>query len=107
MDPPDPPPASVPAGPRVSPVHGPRVTKAMERSASTPFRTSVGRLLRAFRLDGLGEFLPIRTVYAAAFGSLGSPSTRSPMMFRWISPVPPQMVSDREKKKDAWRSLTG
>jgi len=23
-------------------------------------------------------------------------------MLRWISAVPPQMVSDREKKKDAW-----
>ncbi len=43
----------------------------------------------------------------SAFGSLGSPSTRSPTMLRWISAVPPQMVSDREKKKEAWRSLTG
>ncbi len=44
---------------------------------------------------------------AAGLGSLGRPSTRSPTMFRWISAVPPQMVSEREKKKDAWRSLTG
>ena len=41
------------------------------------------------------------------FGSLGRPSTRSPTMFRWISAVPPQMVSLREKKKEACRSLTG
>jgi MFS family permease len=32
------------------------------------------------------------------FGSFGSPSTRSPTMLRWISAVPPQMVSDTEKK---------
>jgi MFS family permease len=43
----------------------------------------------------------------AAFGSLGSPSTRSPTMLRWISADPPQMVSDREKKKEAWSSSTG
>ena len=41
------------------------------------------------------------------FGSFGSPSTRSPTMLRWISAVPPQMVSEREKKNDACRSLTG
>jgi hypothetical protein len=44
---------------------------------------------------------------AGTFGSLGSPSTRSPMMLRWISAVPPQMVSDLEKKNEACRSLTG
>ena len=37
----------------------------------------------------------------------GSPSTRSPTMLRWISAVPPQIVSDREKKNDACRALTG
>ena len=42
-----------------------------------------------------------------AFGSFGSPSTLSPTMLRWISAVPPQMVSEREKKKDACRVLTG
>ena len=46
-------------------------------------------------------------VAPAGLGSLGSPSTRSPTMFRWISAVPPQMVSDREKKNAACRSLTG
>jgi len=40
-------------------------------------------------------------------GSFGSPRTRSPTMFRWISAVPPQMVSDRLKKKLAWSGLTG
>src|SRR6478609_3947242 len=38
---------------------------------------------------------------AYSFGDLGSfgrPSTRSPTMLRWISAVPPQIVSDREKK---------
>jgi hypothetical protein len=40
-------------------------------------------------------------------GSFGNPSTRSPTILRWISAVPPQMVSDREKKNEAWRSLTG
>ena len=35
---------------------------------------------------------------AAAFGSLGRPRTRSPTMLRWISAVPPQMVSDLDKK---------
>ncbi len=40
-------------------------------------------------------------------GSLGSPSTRSPTMFRWISADPPQIVSEREKKKSDWRLLTG
>src|SRR5208283_405360 len=41
---------------------------------------------------------------ATAFGSLGRPSTRSPTMLRWISAVPPRMVSDREKKNEAYRS---
>ena len=44
---------------------------------------------------------------ATALGSFGRPSTRSPTMLRWISAVPPQMVSDREKKNEACRSLTG
>ena len=41
------------------------------------------------------------------FGSLGRPSTRSPTMLRWISAVPPQIVSEREKKNDACSGLTG
>ena len=40
-------------------------------------------------------------------GSLGSPRTRSPTMLRWISAVPPQIVSERLKKNEAWRSPTG
>ena len=44
---------------------------------------------------------------ALPFGSLGRPSTRSPTMLRWISAVPPQMVSDLEKKNEACRLLTG
>src|SRR5699024_2857877 len=31
-------------------------------------------------------------------GSLGRPRTRSPTMLRWIWLVPPQIVSEREKK---------
>jgi len=44
---------------------------------------------------------------AAALGSLGNPRTRSPTMLRWISAVPPQIVSERAKKNDACRSSTG
>ena len=44
---------------------------------------------------------------ATALGSLGRPRTRSPTMLRWISAVPPQIDSERLKKKDACRSLTG
>ena len=50
----------------------------------------------------LGHGLP-----PTGLGSLGRPSTRSPTMLRWISAVPPQIVSDREKKNEACRSLTG
>ena len=41
------------------------------------------------------------------FGSRGRPRTRSPTMFRWISAVPPQIVSDREKKNADIIWLTG
>ena len=44
---------------------------------------------------------------AVGLGSLGRPSTRSPTMLRWIWAVPPQMVSEREKKNDACRASTG
>ena len=40
-------------------------------------------------------------------GSLGRPSTRSPVMLRWIWLVPPQIVSEREKKNDEIIGLTG
>ena len=40
-------------------------------------------------------------------GSLGRPSTRSPPMLRWIWLVPPQIVSDREKKNDDIIGLVG
>ena len=40
-------------------------------------------------------------------GSFGSPSTRSPTMLRWIWLVPPQMVSEREKKNADIIPLTG
>ncbi len=43
----------------------------------------------------------------AGFGSLGSPSTRSPTMLRWICDVPPQIVSEREKKNDDSRAEAG
>ena len=55
---------------------------------------------------GDGQLRP-HEVAGSGRGSLGSPSTRSPTMLRWISAVPPQIVSDREKKNDAWRSSTG
>ena len=42
-----------------------------------------------------------------AFGSLGRPRTRSATMFRWIWLVPPQIVSEREKKNDDIIGLTG
>ena len=48
-----------------------------------------------------GEQPPARSLQPAApvlcsgRGSFGSPRTRSPTMLRWISAVPPQMVSDR------------
>ncbi len=54
--------------------------------------------------DGTGSR---RQPAATGLGSLGSPSTRSPTMLRWISAVPPQIVSEREKKNAAWRALTG
>ena len=41
------------------------------------------------------------------FGSRGRPRTRSPTMLRWISAVPPQIVSDREKKNADIIWLTG
>ena len=44
---------------------------------------------------------------AGGLGSLGSPSTRSPTMLRWIWLVPPQIVSDREKKNADIIGLTG
>ena len=52
---------------------------------------------------GLGSVVPMMTQREGDVGladaqSLGRPSTRSPMMFRWISLVPPAMVY--------WRELT-
>ncbi len=43
----------------------------------------------------------------AGFGSLGSPKTRSLKMLRWIWLVPPQIVSEREKKNDEIIGDTG
>ena len=43
----------------------------------------------------------------AGRGSLGRPRTRSPTMLRWIWLVPPQIVSDREKKNADIIGLTG
>ena len=40
-------------------------------------------------------------------GSFGRPRTRSPVMLRWIWLVPPQIVSEREKKNDDIIGLTG
>src|SRR4029077_5049884 len=45
------------------------------------------------RQAGLGQAGSV-----AGRGSLGRPRTRSPTMFRWIWLVPPQIVSEREKK---------
>ncbi len=44
---------------------------------------------------------------AGAFGSRGRPRTRSPTMLRWIWLVPPQIVSERLKKKADIIPLTG
>ena len=44
--------------------------------------------------------------FRSAFGSFGSPSTRSPTMLRWIWDVPPQMVSERLKKNVESMGLT-
>ena len=41
------------------------------------------------------------------FGSFGRPRTRSPTMLRWIWLVPPQIVSEREKKNDDIIGLVG
>ena len=65
------------------------------------------RVRRPGRLSGPGRSDSSGQPAATALGSFGSPSTRSPTMLRWISAVPPQMVSDREKKNDACRALTG
>ena len=44
---------------------------------------------------------------STGFGSLGSPNTRSPTMLRCICAVPPQIVSEREKKKADCSGLAG
>src|SRR4029450_11493672 len=91
------------------------------RRCSTRARVRCVRLGRrtAARLEGLpreaGRGEPKRggggggsaTKIQAGFGSLGRPSTRSPTMLRWISAVPPQIVSDREKKNADTIGLTG
>ena len=51
-----------------------------------------------------GSTHPVRSY---GFGSLGRPSTRSPTMLRWIWLVPPQIVSEREKKNADIIGLTG
>lgn len=43
----------------------------------------------------------------ATLGSRGRPSTFSPTMLRWIWDVPPQIVSEREKKNADIIRLTG
>ena len=48
-----------------------------------------------------------RPAYVVTRGSFGRPRARSPMMLRWISAVPPHIVSEREKKKAACISETG
>ncbi len=45
--------------------------------------------------------------HCVTWGSLGSPSTRSPTMLRWIWLVPPQIVSLRLKKNELIIGLTG
>ena len=44
---------------------------------------------------------------AAGLGSRGRPRSFSPTMLRWIWLVPPQIVSEREKKNDDIIGLTG
>ena len=48
-----------------------------------------------------------QSVAWAGRGSLGRPRTRSPTMLRWIWLVPPQIVSEREKKNADIIGLTG
>src|SRR6056297_147095 len=57
--------------------------------------------------EGAGRVSPGNQVSVGGLGSLGRPSTRSPTMLRWIWLVPPQMVSEREKKNDDIIGLTG
>ncbi len=45
--------------------------------------------LRRFGGPSGHRFAPLASVFGSVFGSGGSPSTRSPMMFRWISFEPP------------------
>lgn len=50
---------------------------------------------------GSPEVKPGRFYFFCSLGALGSrgrPRNFSPTMFLWISAVPPQMVSEREKK---------
>jgi hypothetical protein len=56
---------------------------------------------------GHSSLNPSANAGVGGFGSLGRPSTRSPTMFRWIWLVPPQIVSEREKKNDDIMGLTG
>ena len=53
------------------------------------------------------SFQPAAPAFCSSFGSFGSPRTRSATMLRWIWAVPPQIVSEREKKKLVCSALTG
>ena len=49
----------------------------------------------------------VSVVGVGGAGFLGRPRTRSPTMLRWIWLVPPQIVSEREKKNADIIGLTG
>ncbi len=66
----------------------------------------LGALPADFRSPFSSSSTRIPATGYCGLGSLGRPSTRSPTMLRWISAAPPQIVSDREKKKSDWRLLT-
>ena len=59
------------------------------------------------RISAIGRTPRIVQRAQPGLGSLGKPSTRSPTMLRWIWLVPPQIVSEREKKNDDIIGLTG
>ena len=58
-----------------------------------------GQTYRRTRAGRQSRWLRSAAQARSGLGSFGSPRTRSPTMLRWICEVPPQIVSDRLKKK--------
>ena len=82
----------------------PRRDRSAQPQRAWTVASSVRRSRRAARPPDIAD-----AVRAAGrlCGSLGRPRTRSPTMLRWIWLVPPQIVSEREKKNDDIIGLTG